>query len=63
MRTRDLLQLLNKFAEGSETGKSAKVQIVSRANWKYPQDIKEIKLVENKLIGANESHRLFILID
>ena len=43
MRTRDLLQLLNKFAEGSETGKSAKVQIVSRANWKYPKDIKEIK--------------------
>ena len=63
MQTKLLLQILQKFVDNSEVGQNARVQIVSRENWKHPKDIREVKLVTNKLIGAKESHRLFILID
>jgi hypothetical protein len=62
LRTKELMQVLEKFNKG-EVGGYARVQIVSRENKWRPKDIKEIKLVENKLIGATEKHRLFLLVD
>ena len=63
MQTKLLIQILKKFVDNSEIGQNSRVQIVSRANWKHPKDIREVKLITNKLIGAKESHRLFIFVD
>jgi hypothetical protein len=56
------MQLLEQFNTG-ETGGYARVQVVSKTDKWKPKDIKEIKLVENKIIGSTESHRLMILVD
>ena len=62
LRTKELMQLLEQFNTG-ETGGYARVQVVSKSDKWKPKDIKEIKLVENKIIGSTETHRLMILVD
>lgn len=62
IRTKELMQILEKFNSG-ETGGYARVQVVSKSNRYRPKNILEVKLVENKIIGSTESHRLMILTD
>tara|TARA_R100000995_G_C3373122_1_gene72650 strand:- start:153 stop:386 length:234 start_codon:yes stop_codon:yes gene_type:complete len=61
-----LLQILEKFAESHE-GQSAKVMMLlpeGRNPMQKEFNIKEIKLVENKLIGpAYDKYRLMILVE
>lgn len=56
------MQILEKFNSG-ETGGYARVQVVSKNNRYRPKNILEVKLVENKIIGSTETHRLMILTD
>jgi hypothetical protein len=56
------MQLLEKFNKG-ETGGYARVQIVTPEQPNKPRDIQNVTLVENKIIGATESHRLMILVN
>jgi hypothetical protein len=63
--TKRLLQVLEKFAE-SEEGHNAEVQLLLPAGRSPEQrefNIKEIKLVDNKIIGAKEKYRLMILVE
>ena len=63
--TKYLLQVLSRFNE-SEEGKHAKVQLLlpmGRPPGQREFNIKEIRLVDNKIIGANEKHRLMILVE
>ena len=53
--------ILDKFLKGSEVAREARVQ-VCLPNGEY-YDIVGIHLMENKLIGVRESHRLVITID
>ena len=61
-----LIQVLEKFAE-SEEGKHAKVQMLlpsGRNPLQKEFNIKEIKLIDNKLVGPKlEKHRLMILVE
>ena len=54
-----LRQALDKFMKG-EVAKNAKVNVCLPNGELY--DIKDISLMENKLIGVRESHRLVITI-
>ena len=63
--TKRLLQVLEKFAE-SEEGQNAEVQLLLPAGRSPEQrefNIKEIKLVDNKIIGAREKYILMILVE
>lgn len=64
--TRKLIQVLERFIE-SEEGGDAKVQMVlpeGRNPMQKEFNIKEIKLVENKMIGPQyEKYRLMILVE
>ena len=63
--TKKLIQVLEKFNE-SEEGKHARVQMIIPAGRSPDQrefNIKEIRLVDNKIIGANEKYRLMILVE
>ena len=63
--TKYLLQVLSRFNE-SEEGKHAKIQLllpIGRPPGQREFNIKEIRLVDNKIIGATEKHRLMILIE
>ncbi len=64
--TRKLIQVLDKFCE-SEEGGDARVQMLlpeGRNPLQTEFNIKEIKLVENKMIGpAYEKYRLMILVE
>lgn len=63
--TKRLLQVLEKFAE-SEEGQNAEVQLLLPAGRSPEQrefNIKEIKLIDNKIIGATEKYRLMILVE
>ena len=63
--TRKLIQVLERFCE-SEEGGDAKVQMIlpeGRNPLQKEFNIKEIRLVDNKIIGANEKHRLMILVE
>jgi hypothetical protein len=62
LRTKELMQLLEKFNKG-ETAGYARVQIVTPEEPNRPRDIQNVTLVENKIIGARESHRLMILVN
>ena len=53
-------QALDKFMKG-EVAQNARVQ-VCLPNGEFC-DIKEIKLLQNKLLGVRESHRLVITIE
>ena len=50
-------QVLDKFLK-AETVKSARIQI--RTSDGVYHDIKSIKLLENKIIGSRETHRIVI---
>ena len=54
-----LRQALDKFMKG-DVAKNAKVNVCLPNGELY--DIKDISLMENKLIGVRESHRLVITI-
>ena len=56
-----LRQTLDKFLKNSEVAKEARVQVCLPNGELY--DITGIDLMENKLIGNRESHRLVITID
>lgn len=64
--TKKLIQVLTRFTE-SEEGGDAKVQMIlpeGRNPMQKEFNIKEIKLVENKLIGPKyEKYRLMILVE
>ena len=63
--TKKLIQVLEKFNE-SEEGKHARVQMIIPSGMSPDQsefNIKEIKLVDNKIIGAKEKYRLMILVE
>ena len=64
--TRKLIQVLDKFCE-SEEGGDARIQMLlpeGRNPLQTEFNIKEIKLVENKMIGpAYEKYRLMILVE
>tara|TARA_B100000945_G_scaffold206964_1_gene166569 strand:+ start:173 stop:391 length:219 start_codon:yes stop_codon:yes gene_type:complete len=64
--TRKLIQVLERFCE-SEEGGDARVQMIlpeGRNPLQKEFNIKEIKLVENKLVGpAYEKYRLMILVE
>ena len=64
--TKYLLQVLSRFNE-SEEGKHAKVQLLlpmGRPPGQREFNIKEIKLVENKMIGPQyDKYRLMILVE
>jgi hypothetical protein len=62
LRTKELMQLLEKFNSG-ETAGYARVQIVTPEEPNRPRDIQTVTLVENKIIGSTESHRLMILVN
>jgi|DEB0MinimDraft_10_1074344.scaffolds.fasta_scaffold07276_6 hypothetical protein len=60
LTTKQLMEVLEKFNK-SEVGKNARVQVVYKDNRFEPKDIYEVKLVENKIIGSGDTHRLMIL--
>tara|TARA_R110000737_G_scaffold6152_1_gene19854 strand:- start:440 stop:649 length:210 start_codon:yes stop_codon:yes gene_type:complete len=64
--TKKLIQVLERFTE-SEEGGDAKVQLLlpeGRNPMQKEFNIREIKLVENKMIGPkHEKYRLMILVE
>jgi len=60
INTKQLRQALDKFLKGEVAG-NARVQVILPNGDYY--DITGIRLMENKLIGVRESHRLVITID
>jgi len=60
MQGKLLRQALDKFMKG-EVAQNARVQVCLPNGEMY--DITGIQLMENKLIGVRESHRLVITID
>ena len=62
--TAELMQILQGFCASWE-GQHAKVMVVmpeGRSPLKREFDIKEIRLVENKIIGSEEKYRLVVMI-
>ena len=55
-----LRQILDKMLKG-EVSKSARVQVALPDGKFY--DIKGIQLMENKLLGVRETHRIVLVID
>ena len=58
------MRVLSKFCE-SEEGQDAVVQMIlpdGRSPMQKEFNIKEVRLVENKLIGASEKYRVMILV-
>ena len=60
MQGKLLRQALDKFMQG-EVAQNARVQVVLPNGEFY--DVKGIQLLENKLIGVRETHRLVITIE
>ena len=60
INTKQLRQILDKFLKG-EVAANARVQVVL-PNGEY-YDITEIKLMQNRLLGVRETHRMVITID
>tara|TARA_B100001093_G_scaffold379895_1_gene365252 strand:+ start:1075 stop:1290 length:216 start_codon:yes stop_codon:yes gene_type:complete len=64
--TKKLIQVLTRFTE-SEEGGDARVQLLlpeGRSPMQKEFNIREIKLVENKMIGPqHEKYRLMILVE
>lgn len=61
LRGKVLRQILDKFLKNSEVAQNARVQVCLPNGELY--DVNGIKLMENKLIGRRESHRLMITIN
>jgi len=61
IKAKTLRHTLDKFLKGSEVAKESRVQVCLPNGEFY--DITGIQLMENKLLGNRESHRLIITID
>ena len=61
MQTRVLRQILDKFLKNSEVGGDARVQVYMPNGETF--DVKGVQLMENKIIGVRESHRLIITVE
>ena len=61
MQTRLLRQILDKFLKNSEVGGDARVQVYMPNGETF--DVSGIQLMENKIIGVRESHRLIITVE
>ena len=61
MQGRFLRQVINKFMVNSEVANNARVQVYMPNGETF--DVKGIQLMENKLLGNRETHRLIITID
>ena len=63
--TKSLVQILEKFCE-SPVGADARVMLVlpeGRSPAQKEFNVKEIKLIENKIIGAKEKYRCVITVE
>tara|TARA_R110000803_G_scaffold173098_1_gene235838 strand:+ start:679 stop:900 length:222 start_codon:yes stop_codon:yes gene_type:complete len=60
MKTNELRSVLDKFLK-SDVANNARVQIALPDGKFY--DIKGIQLMENKLLGSRESHRMVLIIE
>jgi hypothetical protein len=60
MKSKELQQVLGKFLKSEAAAGNARVQVVL-PNGEY-YDITGMQLLENKLIGVRETHRLAITI-
>jgi len=61
MQTRLLRQILDKFLKNSEVGGDARVQVYMPNGETF--DVCGIQLMQNKIIGERESHRLIITVE
>jgi hypothetical protein len=61
IKGKTLRHTLDKFLKGSEVAKESRVQVCLPNGEFY--DITGIQLMENKLLGNRETHRLIITID
>jgi hypothetical protein len=61
IKGKTLRHTLDKFLKGSEVAKESRVQVCLPNGEFY--DITGMQLMENKLLGNRESHRLIITID
>ena len=61
MQGRFLRQVINKFMTNSEVANNARVQVYMPNGETF--DVKGIQLMENKIIGVRESHRLIITVE
>jgi len=61
MQGRFLRQILNKFLKNSEVANNARVQVYMPNGETF--DVKGIQLMENKIIGVRETHRLIITVE
>ena len=61
LKGRDLIQIFDRFVgpkKGSGVAQDARVQVRTPEGKHY--DVMSVNLVENKLIGAKETHRIVI---
>ena len=61
MQGRYLRQIINKFMVESEVANNARVQVYMPNGETF--DVSGIQLMENKIIGERESHRLIITVE
>jgi hypothetical protein len=61
MQGRFLRQIINKFMVNSEVANNARVQVYMPNGETF--DVKGIQLMQNKIIGERESHRLIITVE
>ena len=61
MQGRFLRQIINKFMKESEVANNARVQVYMPNGETF--DVAGIQLMENKIIGVRESHRLIITVE
>jgi hypothetical protein len=61
MQGRYLRQIINKFMVESEVANNARVQVYMPNGETF--DVSGIQLMENKIIGVRESHRLIITVE
>ena len=60
-----LVEILTKFCD-TETGRDAGVQLISYQGHELPVrefNLREIRMVENKILGAKDRYRCLIIID
>jgi hypothetical protein len=61
MQGRYFRQVINKFMVNSEVGNNARVQVYMPNGETF--DVCGIQLMQNKIIGERESHRLIITVE
>ena len=61
MQGRYLRQVINKFMTNSEVANNARVQVYMPNGETF--DVCGIQLMQNKIIGERESHRLIITVE